>query len=197
MQSVAKKTYYKRRYYRRFRRYRKISDQVFRFKVDWGSFVCWPNQSSGNIGYDRRSGNSSIIFQAIISESVEFSDQINAFTQYFSKCQLYGILMEIIPLKENNSDVGPVAYSGFILGKNSGNVNIDTVRAMNNALPMPSYGSPAVRKYFRIKGEPWLDVSDQLNGVFFVISNKAGLRADHPQWEVKYSLYIRYRYNIL
>ena len=86
----------------RRKRFKKLIDQVFRMKLDFGSVAKWP-LTSGAIGFDSRGGNSSIQFETVYVNSIEMDSNTNFFTQFFGKKKVYGVKIEATPLRTNTT----------------------------------------------------------------------------------------------
>lgn len=195
MQSTTKRTYYRRKYYRRFRRFKKLKDQVIRLKLDFGSMVGWPLES-GPVVFDVANSQFKD-FDAVEAESYEIDPARNLFTQFFGKKKLYAVKIIATPVKQLEREQGVSTYIGYQLGKNHGTLSIDTARAMSSAFQLPCYGTGTFTKFVRIYGNPWMDARDLLGGFFFVVANSNGIRGEMPQWEVRLSVYLKYKNNSL
>ena len=171
-------------------------DQVIRLKLDYGSMVLWQTQESGPVVFDVQNGQVKS-FSGIESDSVEMDPNRNAFSQFFGKKMLYGILIEVTPIKPLERDHGVSTYIGYILGRNTATPNIDAARAMDTAFQLPVYGSEPLRKFYRLKDLNWIDARDEFGGYFFVVANANGIRGEMPQWEARLSLYVKYKCNAL
>ena len=65
----------------RRKRFKKLIDQVFRMKLDFGSVAKWP-LTSGAIGFDSRGGNSSIQFETVYVNSIEMDSKQHTTTKF-------------------------------------------------------------------------------------------------------------------
>lgn len=178
----------------RRKRFKKLIDQVFRMKLDFGSVAKWP-LNSGAIGFDSRGGNSSVQFETVYGNSIEMDSNTNFFTQFFGKKKVYGVKIEATPLRTNTTVNGISVYIGYLLGRNSSTPGIDTARGLSTAYPLPSFGAGTLSKFVRINTLPWLDITDQLAGTFFICSNTNTTQGDTPQWEIRLSLYMKFKCN--
>lgn len=195
MSTVAKKSYYKRRYYKKFRRYRSLRDQVVRMKLDYGAIIGWPLES-GPVVFDNVNSQFKD-FDAIESESYEIDPARNIFTQFFGKKKVYGVKIVVTPIKQLEREQGVSTYIGYQLGKNHGTLSIDAARAMSSAFQCPCYGGTPMSKFVRIYDNPWMDARDLIGGFFFVVANSNGIRGEMPQWEARLSIYMKYKNNSL
>lgn len=189
------KSFYYRRPYRRRPKFKKLIDQVFRLKLDFGGIAKWP-LNSGAIGFDTRGGDSAVPFQTVYSNSIEMESNSNFFTQFFGKKMLYAIKIEATPLRTNTTVNGLSVYIGYLLGRNSATPGIDTARGLSTAYPLPSFGAGTITKFVRLKDMPWIDITDQVAGTFFVTANTNTVQGDTPQWEIKLSLYFKFKNNV-
>lgn len=186
---------WRRTTYKRKRRFKRLSDQVVRFKLDYGAIVGWPLES-GPVVFDNANSQYKD-FDAVESEAYEINPVGNLYAQFFGKKKLYAVKMVATPIKQLEREQGVSTYVGYQLGKNHGTLNIDVARAMINAFQLPSYGAEPITKFVRIKDLPWMDARDLLGGFFFVVANSNGIRGEMPQWEVRLSLYMKFKNNSL
>lgn len=198
MQSASKRNYYRRKYYRKFRRYKKVSDQVLRMKLDRGTLIHYP-LNQGAIGFEYGTGANIIGFNDVITNSQEMEQQTNVFTQFFSRMKLYAIRFVITPTKALPAaqTLGASTYFGFVIGKNGDAPNVGTARNMSTAYQLPSYGAPPLQIFYRLKGNPWFETGSAFLGYFFVCSNQNMSRDQGPMWEVRMSCYVKFTNNTM
>lgn len=185
---------WRRRYYPR---YKKIYDQIVRLKLDWASILCYPTDESGKLGFDKEQGSDVMGFAGVFENALEMIGNANNYTQLFSFFKLYGVCFEVTATKPipATQTFGGGAYIGFQTGKNLGSVTIDVMRGLATCMPLPTYGAPTAKKFWRIKNMPWTPIDDGLSGSFFVASNLVAQRQAGPMWEVRLSLYMKFKGN--
>lgn len=192
------KTMVKKR--RPFRRYKTLSQQVIRIKLDWGANICFVNSDeAGDLIFDTQAAHSTKEFNEIMDNAKEISRNENLYTQFFQRQCLYGIKIYVTPTKPTptTQTFGATCYVGWINGKTGNAPSIDICRSMDTAWQLPSYGSGPLVRFRRLKGMPWIESNYTYAGYFFVRSNAAQTRSTGPMWEIRCSLYIKYTGNSL
>lgn len=195
MATVAKKSYYKRRYYKKFRRFRRLTDQVLRLKLDYGAIISWPLES-GPCVFDNANSQYRD-FSDIEATAYEINPGNNVFTQFFGRKMLYAIKIVATPIKQLERETGVSTYIGYQVGRGHGTLSIDVARAMDTAFQLPSYGADPITKFVRIKNQPWMENNQGISGFFFIACNSNGIRGEMPQWEARCSIYVKYTNNSL
>ena len=87
--------YARRRYARRYRRYRSLSNQYFKAKVEGVYTIAWP--TSSGIPVFAEPNAASITFGTIFSNSQYYGSLVSMFGYY----KVTGVLMEITPGSNN------------------------------------------------------------------------------------------------
>lgn len=169
--------------YRRFPRYKKISGQNLRMKFDKGLQITFP-QTSGNIIYDLRNTQ-------VLSVRDIFEEQISDFSKYFGYMKIYGVTIEVTPVKSTAS-VFPSCYTGFIYNDVGTAPSIDVARNAEFSLTLPCFGAQTVRKFWRFPGI-WQNRDSEVIGYFWIQNNENATMATGPRWEVRYSIYVKLR----
>lgn len=177
------------------RKFKRLIDQIVRMKLDYGAIVNWPLES-GPVVFDNANSQFKD-FSDLEATSYEMNTTNNVFTQFFGKKKIYAIKMVATPIKQLERETGVSSYLGYQVGKGHGTMNIDLARAMNNAFQLPSYGGDPITRFAYIKDLPWIDAADGFGGFFFVTANSNGIRGEMPQWEIRVSLYVKYKFNSL
>ena len=83
--------YARRKYARRYRRYRGLSNQYFRAKIEGVYTIAWPTQV-GDPVFAEVNGPS-LTFGALFSSSQYYGSLVNMFGYY----KVYGVAMEVAP----------------------------------------------------------------------------------------------------
>jgi len=173
-----------RRRYRKRKGKKRIIHQSLRVKFDKGLVVTFP-QTSGEVIFDL--GNTDVYtVHDILDTSI-----MKPFSNYWAYYQIYGVGIEATPTK-NVLNNYPSVYIGFLYNANNEAPSIDTTRALENTFCLPAFGSDVVKKFWYINA-PWLPRPDPPIGYFFVQCNENSTLAQGPRWEVRLSVYVRFR----
>lgn len=184
VKGITGKTEVKKTQYRRFPRYKRITQQSMRMKFDKGLAITFPMQEGSPV-YDLRNTQ-------VISALDLVQDALDSFYKYFGFMKLYGVSIEVNALKPPGS-IFPSVYTGFVYSDVNTAPGIDTARDLEMSFILPTYGSPTVRKFWRIPGH-WQNRDSDLIGYFWLQSNMVGTRVQGPQWECRIALYVKFKY---
>ena len=194
--ATSKKTvtrYSRRRYARGYRRYRSLSNQYFRAKIEGVYTVAWPSQPGGPVFAE--ANGPSLTFGAVFSSSQYYGSLVNMFGFY----KVTGVAMEVIPGPRNfdgTATVGMKTFVGFKCGT-SATMSYHELVANNNSIMLGV--TTRVRKYSSVMGSNgWVSVSENMDNVgnFSVASsNTAGTTERQPTWTCNFSL-LFYFYSI-
>ena len=184
--------YARRRYARRYRRYRSLSNQYFRAKIEGVYTIAWPTDGGAPVFAEANA--TSITFGSIFSNSQYYG----SLTAMFGYYKVTGVSMEVTPgpnnFKGTLSYVGGKTFVGFKCGTST-TMSYNELVASNTSILL-GVGT-GVRKYSSVMGSTgWVSVSEDINNVgnFSVASSQnAGTFDREPTWTCKFSLYITFK----
>ena len=183
--------YYGRRYARGYRRYRSLSNQYFRAKIEGVYTIAWPSQPGGPVFAE--ANGPSLTFGAVFSSSQYYGSLVNMFGYY----KVTGVSMEVIPGPRNfdgTATVGMKTFVGFKCGT-SATMPYHELVANNNSIMLGV--TTRVRKYSSTMGSTgWVSASGNIDNVgsFSVASsNTTGTTERQPTWTCKFSLYMIFK----
>ena len=190
--AVAKRTvtkYARRRYARYgYRRYRGLSNQYFKAKVEGVYTIAWPTENGGPIFAE--ANGPSLTFGAVFSSSQYYGSLVNMFG-YF---KVTGVLMEVVPGPWNNKGtaaVGQKTFVGFKCGTST-TMNYHELVASNTSIMLGV--NTSAKKYSSTMGSAgWVSASGNIDDVgnFSVGSSFVqGTTERQATWTVKLSLYM-------
>ena len=132
---VTKKTttYGRKRYYRRYRRYRSVSNSYFRTRVEGVYTITFPTtQQSGQPLFAENNGLSTVTFNTLFSSSQYYGSLTSMFGYY----KVSGVLMEVAPganIYKGLTTVGLNVLVGFRFGQ-AGAMSYQELVADNNSI---------------------------------------------------------------
>ena len=184
--------YSRRRYYRNgYRRYRSLSNQFFRAKIEGVYTIAWPTENGGPIFAE--ANGPSLTFGAVFSSSQYYGSLVNMFGYY----KVTGVLMEVVPGPRNNdgtATVGAKTFVGFKCGTST-TMGYHELVASNTSIMLGV--NTSAKKYSSVMGSNgWVSVSDNIDNVgnFSVASsNTTGSTERQPTWTCKFSLYMVFK----
>ena len=173
--------YARRRYYRNgYRRYRSLSNQYFKAKIEGVYTIAWPTEIAAPVFAEPNAA--SITFGSVFSNSQYYG----SLTAMFGYCKVYGVSMEVVPGSSNYngklSYVGAKTFVGFKCGTST-TMSYNELVASNTSILL-GIGT-GVRRYSSVMGSTgWLSVSDDINnlGNFSVASSITGTLDRQPTW---------------
>ena len=182
--------YGRRKYARGYRRYRSLSNQYFKAKIEGVYTIAFP-QNNGSPVFAEVNGPS-LTFGAVFSSSQYYGSLVNMFGYY----KIIGVAMEVVPGPKNfegTASVGAKVLVGFKCGAGTSMPYHELV-ANNNSILLGV--TTRVRKYSSIMGSiGWIssdDTSDNV-GSFSVASSITGTLATFPTWTCRFSLYMTFK----
>ena len=191
--AISRKTvtkYARRKYARGYRRYRSLSNQYFKVKIEGVYTVAFPTQAGYAVFAEPNA--SSITFGSIFSNSQYYG----SLTAMFGYYKVYGVCMEVVPGPRNfvsTQAVGHKVFLGFKCGTST-TMTYNELVASNNAILLG--GSTRTRKYSSVMGSTgWVSVSEDISnlGNFSVASSDTGVLDKSPTFSIKLSLYMMFK----
>ena len=188
---MGKKTAYRRRTYRRYRRYRSVSNQYFPCRVEGVYTIAFPSDASGTPRFYDTSSNYSYVvsFATLFRGSQYYGSLVKMFGYY----KVTGVKMEVQPHLDNAANVrqpGPI-----LLGFRTGSVvqmTYNELVADNNSLFLGT--SPNKKYVSTMNSSGWGPTnSDQVVGAFSVSSPGVSTTTNAPTWACKLCVYILFK----
>ena len=180
-----------RRYARGYRRYRSLSNQYFRCKIEGVYTIAWPAQAGAPVFAEVN--GPSLTFGAVFSSSQYYGSLVNMFGYY----KVTGVLMEVVPGPRNNdgtATVGAKTFVGFKCGTST-TMPYHELVASNTSIMLGV--NTSARKYSSVMGSNgWVSVSESMDNIgnFSVASsNTTGSTERQPTWTCKFSLYMMFK----
>ena len=182
--------YSRRRYARGYRRYRTLSNQYFRAKIEGVYTIAWPAEIGGPVFAE--ANGPSLTFGAVFSSSQYYGSLVSMFGYY----KVTGVLMEVTPGPWNfkgTATVGAKTFVGFKCGTST-TMSYHELVASNNSIMLGV--NTSTKKYSSTMGSNgWISVSDNIDNVgnFSVSSSYNGTTERQPTWTCKFSLYMVFK----
>lgn len=182
--------YSRRRYARGYRRYRSLSNQYFKAKIEGLYTIAFPTDPGAPVFAEPNS--SSLTFGSIFSNSQYYG----SLTAMFGYYKVYGVSMEVVPGSRNfvsGQSVGIKVLVGFKCGTST-SMTYNELVASNNAIVLG--GSTRTRKYSSVMGSTgWTSVSEDIAnlGNFSVAASTTGVTDRSPTFTIKLSLYMMFK----
>ena len=185
--------YGRRRYARRYRRYRNVSNVYFPCRVEGVYTIAFPNTQSGGGPIFAENGQLSLVSFLSLFQASQY---YGSFTNMFGYYKVTGVLMEVTP--------GPNNYKGFnvlglnvLLGFRFGKTNAMSYQELvadNNSIVLGV--NTIKRKYASAMGSTgWTPVSSTMNsmGSFCVASSLDSSLVNAPSWTCKLAVYMLFK----
>ena len=196
--AVVKRTltkYGRRRYYRNgYRRYRSLSNQYFRVRIEGVYTIAFPSNTGDPVFAEVN--QKSVSFWSIFGSSRHYG----SLTEMFGYYKITGVAMEVIPGPKNfegTSTVGAKTLVGIQFGiADSSNVGYHNLVADNNSILLGVLTKS--RKYVSAMGSVgWMPCSSSTEvvdvGRFAVASSITGTLTSQPTWTCKLILYMVFK----
>ena len=109
-------TRYGRRRYYRYRRYRSVSNQYFRIRVEGVYTIAFPSAQVGEPAFAENNGLRVVTFNTLFSSSQYYGSLVSMFGYY----KVSGVLMEITPGSNNFKGINQIGINvllGFRFGQ--------------------------------------------------------------------------------
>ena len=188
--------YRRRRYYRGYRRYRSLTDQYFRTRIEGVYTIAFPSNTGDPVFAEEN--NNSVSFWNIFGGSQYYS----SLTMMFGYFKITGVAMEVIPGPKNfegTSTVGAKTLVGIQFGSSSG-MGYHRLVADNNSILLGVLTKS--RKYVSTMGATdWLPCTANTEvspiGCFAVASSITGTLTNQPTWTCKFSLYMVFKKSMI
>ena len=184
--------YGRRRYARRYRRYRNVSNVYFPCRVEGVYTIAFPNTQSGGGPIFAENGQlTTVSFMSLFQASQYYG----SFTNMFGFYKVTGVSMEVTP--------GPNNYKGFnvlglnvLLGFRFGQGAVMTYKELvadNNSIVLGV--NTIKRKYASTMGSNgWISTSEGGSmGSFSVASSLESTLANAPSWTCKLAVYMLFK----
>ena len=184
--------YGRRRYARRYRRYRNVSNVYFPCRVEGVYTIAFPNTQSGGGPIFAENGQLSLVSFLSLFQASQY---YGSFTNMFGYYKVTGVLMEVTP--------GPNNYKGFnvlglnvLLGFRFGKSRVMTYQELvadNNSIVLGV--NTIKRKYASALGSNgWTSTGENNTmGAFSVGSSLNSTLANAPSWTCKLAVYILFK----
>ena len=184
--------YGRRRYARRYRRYRNVSNVYFPCRVEGVYTIAFPNTESGGGPIFAENGQlTTVSFMSLFQASQYYG----SFTNMFGYYKVTGVLMEVTP--------GPNNYKGFnvlglnvLLGFRFGKSRVMTYQELvadNNSIVLGV--NTIKRKYASAMGSNgWTSTGENSTmGAFSVGSSLNSTLSNAPSWTCKLAVYMLFK----
>ena len=184
--------YGRRRYARRYRRYRNVSNVYFPCRVEGVYTIAFPNTQSGGGPIFAENGQlTTVSFMSLFQASQYYG----SFTNMFGFYKVTGVLMEVTP--------GPNNYKGFnvlglnvLLGFRFGKTTVMSYKELvadNNSIVLGV--NTIKRKYASTMGSNgWTATSEGGSmGSFSVASSLESTLSNAPSWTCKLAVYMLFK----
>lgn len=190
--------YGRRRYARRYRRYRSLSNQYFRARIEGVYTIAFPSSTGDPV------------FAEVNSKTVSFWDMFGgskyygSLTEMFGYYKVTGAAIEVIPGPKNfegTSTVGAKTLVGIQFGYSTNNgVSYHGLVADNNSILLGVLTKS--RKYVSTMGAvDWLPCTSSSDtadvGRFAVVSSITGTLSNQPTWTCKLSIYMVFKKSMI
>lgn len=187
--------YRKRRYYKKgYRRYRRISENYFRARVEAVGKILFPTGQAGNplIVIRNEVAKYSLTFQEMMEETTF----IVMLRGMFSFYRLTGLSIECVPDAANTNGQKQITEPVVMIAPRAGDntaMNFSEVKAINSALLLNP--SQTVRKYTKFYGftGDWIDTNVFPKGAITCVTSANGLRDTSPSWSFRVNFYLLYK----
>lgn len=191
--AVAKKTttYGRRRYYRRYRRYRSVSNSYFRTRVEGVYTIAFPSAQVGEPVFAENNGLRMVTFNTLFQSSQYYGSLVSMFGYY----KVSGVLMEVSPGTNNFKGLNQIGINvllGFRFGKDTAMTYKELV-ADNNSVLLGINSNK--RKYASTMGSNgWTSTADNNSlGAFSVSSSMQADMANSPSWTCRLAVYMIFK----
>ena len=188
-----------KRNYNGFKRYRQVASRnYFKVKAEFYDVVRFPTGTAGQLVFASRSGqelpaNRSVIPIASIYTNYTYSNILSGLFSYY---KLLSVAVELVP-KYNNGDVvadQEQCFLGFRMG-NNGALTMSELKALNQSILLDARNRQ--RRYWRVYNTSgdWINTNDALLGGFTVQASANALKDAQHAWDIKFSIYLLYKYS--
>lgn len=191
---VVKRTltrYGRRRYARGYRRYRSLSNQYFRTRIEGIYTITFPSLQDGNPVFAENNGLSTVTFNKLFSSSQYFGSLTSMFGYY----KVSGVSMEVVPGPNNYkgfNSPGLNVLLGFRFGQ-GGAMTYNELVADNNSIILGITSNK--RRYSSTMGSNgWTSIAggDSV-GAFSIASSIQSNMNDSPSWTCRLALYMIFK----
>ena len=186
-----RRTYtYRRRYYRRYRR---ISANYFRAKVEASGMITWPTNAGQPILKIVGTEGSCLTFNQLLSSTT----YLQTLQSMFSFYRINGILIETVPHAKNQAGNSTISgQSPTFLGPRAANDNqmsFDELKSVNSAILLnPIQQQRKYTKFYGFYGD-YLSTSSSPAVTISIASLENNTNAAGPKWDWKATFYLTYK----
>ena len=184
-------TYGRKRYYRRYRRYRSVSNSYFRTRVEGVYTIAFPSAQVGEPVFAENNGLRMVTFNTLFQSSQYYGSLVSMFGYY----KVSGVLMEVAPGSNNFKGLNQIGINvllGFRFGKDTAMTYKELV-ADNNSILLGINSNK--RKYASTMGSNgWTSTADNnALGAFSVSSSMQADMANSPSWTCRLAVYMIFK----
>ena len=188
-------TKYGRRRYYRYRRYRSLSNQYFRTRVEGVYTIAFPSAQIGDPVFAENNGSKTVTFNTLFSSSQYYGSLTNMFGYY----KVSGVLMEVVPGSNNFKGLNTIGINvllGFRFGRGSAMAYKELI-ADNNSIILGINTSK--RKYASTMGSNgWTSTAENNSlGAFSVASSIQSDMANSPSWTCRLAVYMIFKKSMI
>ena len=192
--AVGKRTvtkYARRRYRYGYRRYRSVSNQYFRIRVEGVYTIAFPSAQVGEPVFAENNGLRIVTFNTLFSSSQYYGSLTSMFGYY----KVSGVLMEVVPGSNNFKGLNTIGIN-VLLGFRFGQGSVMTYKELvadNNSILLGINSNK--RKYASTMGSNgWTSTADNnALGAFSVSSSMQADMANSPSWTCRLAVYMIFK----
>ena len=192
--AVGKRTvtkYARRRYRYGYRRYRSVSNQYFRIRVEGVYTIAFPSAQVGEPVFAENNGLRIVTFNTLFSSSQYYGSLTSMFGYY----KVSGVLMEVVPGSNNFKGLNTIGINvllGFRFGQGSV-MSYKELVADNNSIVLGINSNK--RKYASTMGSNgWTSTAENnALGAFSVGSSMQADMANSPSWTCRLAVYMIFK----
>ena len=184
--------YARRRYRYGYRRYRSVSNQYFRTRVEGVYTIAFPGAQVGEPVFAENNQLRVVSFSTLFSSSQYYGSLVSMFGYY----KVSGVLMEITPGSNNFKGINQIGIN-VLLGFRFGQVRVMTYKELvadNNSIILGINSNK--RKYASTMGSNgWHSTDDTNNdlGAFSVGSSMQAEMTNSPSWTCRLAVYMIFK----
>ena len=184
--------YGRRRYARRYRRYRNVSNVYFPCRVEGVFTIAFPSAQVGEPVFAENNGLRVVTFNTLFQSSQYYGSLTSMFGYY----KVSGVLMEVVPGSNNFKGLNQIGIN-VLLGFRFGQVRVMTYKELvadNNSILLGINSNK--RKYASTMGSNgWTSTAENNNelGAFSVGSSMQADMANSPSWTCRLAVYMIFK----
>lgn len=183
--------YGRRRYARRYRRYRSVSNSYFRTRVEGVYTIAFPSAQVGEPVFAENNGLRIVTFNTLFNSSQYYGSLVSMFGYY----KVSGVLMEVVPGANNFKGLQQIGINvllGFRFGQGTV-MSYKELVADNNSIILGINSNK--RKYASTLGSNGWTSTAEMNalGAFSVGSSMQADMANSPSWTCRLAVYMIFK----